>query len=494
MYIKHTWLQRLGVKLNRFKDQNNVQYEFTADPESVSQAGTPFSAAWMNEIEDGIYNADRRVLIAKSITTTWTGSAAPYTQNIAVTGLTTADILIIAPALTGVYADDINILLAWAQISRIKIIAGNITVYGNSVTEVAIPIQILIAFGGNSSGVDAFLCNQGNTLKKKLYTKIITADTVWTAPHGLVGNSVNVRLFGGGGGGGGGTVDPICGGGGGGGHMASNVITIYPDDAINIIIGNGGTYNVSADGGTGGITSFGTLLSANGGAGGFLNGVGGNGGTGGGSGANNIGAAGGSGSYGGGGGGGGSGAVSSYGANGGAGGTYGGGGGGHVGGAAGGAGTGAGGARNTNGSVGTNTTATINEFTGTGAGGAKGTSYSGGGGGGIGGVGGSGSTAGGSSTTSVGSGGGGGYGSTGGKGGGSAGQSGGGGGGGGGYGGVGRKGGNSSVDYNGGGGGGGGYGANNYGAGGNGRGGEYSGTPEDAMDGIVILTYYVVEY
>lgn len=492
-YQKHTWVQRLGVKLNRFKDQNNVRYEFTSDPESVSQAGTPFSAAWMNEIEDGIYNSERRALVAKSITLSWTGSAAPYTQTIAVTGLSTADILFVGPVLTGVYADDMNILAAWGQISRIKINAGNITVYANAAVDLAIPIQLLIAFGGNSAGVDAYLCGQGNTLKKKLYAKVITQSGLWIVPPNIVGD-VSVRLFGGGGGGGDCSVEPYRGGGGGGGYMQTGVYTIERGDVIPITIGAGGAAGTGgANGGAGGVTSFGTLLSANGGSGGQGGGTLSDGGAGGAGGGGGPGGKGGTGQYGGGGGAGGSRTTASYGDVGGSGGTYGGGGGGHTGGAAGGTGTGAGGSRNQNGYAGTNTTATSNEFKGTGAGGVKGTSYSGGGGGGIGGVGGAGSSTGGGSAWSAASGGGGGYGGTGGKGGNTnTTKAGGGGGGGGGWGGSGGAGdAGSSYDGEGGGGGGGGYGADNYGAGGKGRGRASSTT--DGSAGIAIVSYYVLE-
>ena len=54
-YEPNTWIDRQGQGLNKFKDQNNNQYTFTPDPDFVSQTGTPFSAAWMNHIEQGIY-------------------------------------------------------------------------------------------------------------------------------------------------------------------------------------------------------------------------------------------------------------------------------------------------------------------------------------------------------------------------------------------------------------------------------------------------------
>lgn len=57
-YTKHTWKERLGTKLNRFKDLltgNHV--ELINDPESVIQQGTPLRADWLNEMEQGIFDA-----------------------------------------------------------------------------------------------------------------------------------------------------------------------------------------------------------------------------------------------------------------------------------------------------------------------------------------------------------------------------------------------------------------------------------------------------
>lgn len=56
-YTPNTWQERQGSGLNRFQDQNGNLYEFTAVPTEVTQAGTPFSATWMNHIEQGIADA-----------------------------------------------------------------------------------------------------------------------------------------------------------------------------------------------------------------------------------------------------------------------------------------------------------------------------------------------------------------------------------------------------------------------------------------------------
>lgn len=154
---------------------------------------------------------------------------------------------------------------------------------------------------------------QGWCKRRKMHTEIITQTTTWTPPDGTV--EITVRLFGGGGGGGkgGNAYDGYYygagGGGGGGGYMKAQNVAVTPGQAYPITIGAGGAASSN-----GGATSFGTLLSANGGSHGraastnsngyyLYGGAGGNGGSGGGGGGGNSSSgrsgAGGTGGYGG---------------------------------------------------------------------------------------------------------------------------------------------------------------------------------------------------
>ncbi len=53
-YTPNVWIDRQGTGLNKFKDQNDNTYFFTAVPDTVLQAGTPISAEWLNHMEQGI--------------------------------------------------------------------------------------------------------------------------------------------------------------------------------------------------------------------------------------------------------------------------------------------------------------------------------------------------------------------------------------------------------------------------------------------------------
>lgn len=73
----------------------------------------------------------------------WTGSAAPYTQTVSVTGILATDRPIVDVALTGTTGTDTAILEAWGMVSRITTADGSITaVCYEDKPEVDIPIQM----------------------------------------------------------------------------------------------------------------------------------------------------------------------------------------------------------------------------------------------------------------------------------------------------------------------------------------------------------------
>lgn len=100
-----------------------------------------------------------------------------------------------------------------------------------------------------------------------------TSSGNWTAPTGV--NAVEVLLVGGGGGsggtgGGGGT--PFANGAGGGGGVRKEFVSVTPGTNYVVTIGAGGTAGSTSpnNGGTGGNTSLGNIISVGGGGGGAL--------------------------------------------------------------------------------------------------------------------------------------------------------------------------------------------------------------------------------
>lgn len=78
-----------------------------------------------------------------TITTTWTGSSAPYTQTITVSGITANDNPIVDVNLSSTtYANKDSVITAWGEVYRITTAANSITVYADSKTTTAIPIML----------------------------------------------------------------------------------------------------------------------------------------------------------------------------------------------------------------------------------------------------------------------------------------------------------------------------------------------------------------
>lgn len=82
---------------------------------------------------------------AATIGTTWTGTAAPYTQEISVSGILVTDRPIVDVVLSDTYATAQAQLDAWQSIFRIVTAANKITVYAHSKTTTAISIQLEVS-------------------------------------------------------------------------------------------------------------------------------------------------------------------------------------------------------------------------------------------------------------------------------------------------------------------------------------------------------------
>ena len=143
----------------------------------------------------------------------------------------------------------------------------------------SIDIDINVVLTGGQTAIVNAIGGIGGDSDSLYVVEEITASKQWTVPQGVT--EIEVRLFGGGGGGSGGAIY-ASGGGGGGGHMAFGTFTVTPGTTYQITIGAGGQGISNTEPAyAGGTTTFGSLLSADGGQGGSED-QGGDGGTGGG--------------------------------------------------------------------------------------------------------------------------------------------------------------------------------------------------------------------
>ena len=81
---------------------------------------------------------------ATLLSTGWTGSAAPYSQEVTVTGITAADTPLVDIVQTGTEATDEPMREAWGVVTRIVTGAGKITAYASEKPTVNIPIQLKV--------------------------------------------------------------------------------------------------------------------------------------------------------------------------------------------------------------------------------------------------------------------------------------------------------------------------------------------------------------
>ena len=114
---------------------------------TVSKLSNSFSLP-TGKIADGAITegkiADNAVsrIFTSTIYTTWTGSAAPYTQEVSVVGLNADDKPIIDIVPSDTYETAQEQLDAWGAIYRAVAGENKLTVYSMDTTDVAIPIQI----------------------------------------------------------------------------------------------------------------------------------------------------------------------------------------------------------------------------------------------------------------------------------------------------------------------------------------------------------------
>lgn len=141
-YTKHTWLARLGTGLNKYRNAGTVQnLILTQTPDSLEQEGTPFSAGWMNEMEDGIekaypISAFNKVVAVTAWSADITYTEYPYRASISIPGVTEEMvpnvIFSMSDALSGRFAP----IAATYQ--------GGVHIYSASVPESAITIPTIL--------------------------------------------------------------------------------------------------------------------------------------------------------------------------------------------------------------------------------------------------------------------------------------------------------------------------------------------------------------
>lgn len=176
--------------------------------------------------------------------------------------------------LTEYITDDTNTNpRAWLEVTRSANVITSVSISTNTNNT-----AVTINSAGNltlNQPQAALVFPDGSVQKYAPFTRtnVFYQSTTWNVPNNV--SWVKARVWGAGGGGGGNYVQGASGGGGGGGY-SEEILFVTPGSSIVVTVGQGGlggsnsSVSASANNGlSGGTSSFGTLISATGGVGGF---------------------------------------------------------------------------------------------------------------------------------------------------------------------------------------------------------------------------------
>ena len=114
----------------------------TEDSKSVQQKMDDFTA---HLAETASINAIGHVYAAEftaTLSTSWSGSAAPYTQTVTINGITSAHNPIIDVVMSGTYSTDQQRIEQWGYIYRAVTGTNQITFYASEKPTVSLPIRV----------------------------------------------------------------------------------------------------------------------------------------------------------------------------------------------------------------------------------------------------------------------------------------------------------------------------------------------------------------
>lgn len=123
------YTQNYNLKKPGQEDFYNVE-DFNENADIIDQK--------LKEIEDKTQH------INVTLDTSWLGSAAPYSNSVAVTGILETDTPIIDVVMSGTYSTDEARIEAWGYIYRAVTANSSMTFYATEKPSVELPIQIKV--------------------------------------------------------------------------------------------------------------------------------------------------------------------------------------------------------------------------------------------------------------------------------------------------------------------------------------------------------------
>lgn len=214
-YTKTVWQVEEGVNLNRFaKSSESTDYvTLSRAPSSITQAGTTFSVANMNNIEDGIETLDNTVTsyLDQAVLTT----SSPVFAGLGVTGATTFGSFVTVAGNVYKNTDSSRMIIGggsaigssyggYLTIEGINYggsgLGGGISLVSTNGKAVYIPAYNTVIGGTADNGVDKLQVNGSisadsiNTdnvaIKHKFITGTLDSSAIFNSLHGLDGTKI----------------------------------------------------------------------------------------------------------------------------------------------------------------------------------------------------------------------------------------------------------------------------------------------------------------
>jgi len=132
-----------SLGLGTTSGSGNAVTSITVSGHTITMAkGSTFALSSHSHNKTALNGKATTATYSATIGTSWSGSAAPYTQSITVSGITANDNPIVDVKPSATYATGKAQVEAWGSIHRIVTAANSITVYANEKTTTSIPIQL----------------------------------------------------------------------------------------------------------------------------------------------------------------------------------------------------------------------------------------------------------------------------------------------------------------------------------------------------------------
>lgn len=133
-----------NVQFTSLADKNLLMYNAATgvwENKTFAQIGLALLAS---PTFTGTVTGVKKTYTGTLLSASWTGSSAPYSQTITVTGMASTDEPVVDVTFSGTYLDDINIASAWSKIYDLDTGTNQVTFYADEVPSVNVAVRMKV--------------------------------------------------------------------------------------------------------------------------------------------------------------------------------------------------------------------------------------------------------------------------------------------------------------------------------------------------------------